>query len=289
MEQSLLSVIVANYNNERYIRECLDSILCQSYDDLEIIISDDCSTDSSPGIIREYVNKYPGKIKAIYSPVNQGVAQTRHDAILNANGDYITTLDSDDYYYEPHKLQKEMELAAYYISKNKDIIAFSNIVLVNDNKTLIGIWGNPENIKEGIIMNQILTRTCMIPRDFVMKKQIYFDVGGYDARFPIYEDWDLKIRLSARFEFYYTGINGTAYRRHGMGLSASPFPKHIKWLKKIFEKNRDLILKSQKKEIEKEFKNFIKTTKSLPPAAKNPFEKVFLDFLKLLLLKRTLS
>lgn len=262
MEKSLLSVIIANYNNEHYIRECLDSVLCQSYNNIEIIISDDCSTDSSPGIIREYINKYPGKIKAIFSPVNRGVAQTRHDAILNAQGYYLTTLDSDDYYYDSHKLQKEIELADHYISRNKNIISFSNIVLVNHDKTLIGTWGNPGNIKEGIILKYILTRTCMIPRDFVMKKQAYFDVGGYDARFPIYEDWDLKIRLAAHFEFYYTGINGTAYRRHGTGLSALPFPKHIKWLKKIFKKNLNLIPKSQKKEIENGFKEFIKTHKN---------------------------
>lgn len=261
MNQTSLSVIVANYNNEQYIAECLDSILSQTYQDLEIIIADDFSTDSSPAIIRDYENKYPGKIKAMFSPVNRGVAQTRHEAILGASGEYITTLDSDDYYYDPQKLAKEMALAAQYVTQKKDIIAFSNIVLVKGDKTLIGVWGSPENIKEGFIMDDILTRSCLIPRDFVMKKQAYFAVGGYDARFPIYEDWDLKIRLAARFEFYFTGINGTAYRRHGAGLSSFPFPQHIKWLKKIFKKNINLVSRPQKKVIAKGFTDFINITK----------------------------
>ncbi|HLP61723.1 MAG TPA: hypothetical protein VK186_22980, partial [Candidatus Deferrimicrobium sp.] len=182
-------------------------------------------------------------------------------AILGANGEYITTLDSDDYYYDPQKLAKEMALAAQYVTQKKDIIAFSNIVLVKGDKTLIGVWGSPENIKEGFIMDDILTRSCLIPRDFVMKKQAYFAVGGYDARFPIYEDWDLKIRLAARFEFYFTGINGTAYRRHGTGLSSFPFPQHIKWLKKIFKKNINLVPRPQKKVIAKGFTDFINITK----------------------------
>ncbi|MCU0287892.1 MAG: glycosyltransferase [Acidobacteria bacterium] len=258
MEPGLLSVIAANYNNEQYIKDCLDSILSQTFQKLEIIVSDDCSTDSSPGIISDYVKKYPGKIKAIFNPTNRGVAQTRHEAILSANGEYITTLDSDDYYYDPQKLMKEIALITGYLSKNKDIIAFSNIVLVNGDKTMIGTWGKPGNIKEGSILEHILARSCMIPRDFIMKKEAYFTVGGYDARFPIYEDWDLKIRLASRFEFYYTGINGTAYRRHGTGLSASPFPQHIIWLKKIFKKNLNLAPKQEKKTITKGFNDFIK-------------------------------
>lgn len=258
MKQALLSVIVANYNNERFIRECLDSILNQDYKDLEIIVHDDCSIDSSQKIMREYEKKYPGKVKTMFSPVNQGVAQTRHKAILDAKGEYITTLDSDDYYYDPQKLQKEMELVRHHKEKNsRDVIAFSNIVLVKGDKTTIQTWGNQENIKEGLILDHIMSRSCMIPRDFVIKKEAYFQVGGYDTHIPIYEDWDLKIRAASKYEFYYTGINGTAYRRHGTGLSASPIPEHIHWLEFIFKKNIHLAPESTKNEICARFSEFI--------------------------------
>jgi glycosyltransferase involved in cell wall biosynthesis len=258
-----LSVIVANYNNALYIRECLDSILTQTYTDFEIIVSDDASTDGSPGIVREYETKYPGIVKGIFSPVNQGVAQNRHEAILQAKAEYIATLDSDDYYYEPRKLEKEMELVSHYKKeKDKDIMAFSNIILVKGDKTLISAWGNPGNIKEGKILYEIITRTCMIPRDFIMKREAYFEVGGYDNRFPIYEDWDLKIRLAAKYEFYYTGINGTAYRRHGTGLSAIPVSRSIGWLKKVFKKNVGLVNKDQKKDAVRAIGGFTKAMKA---------------------------
>jgi glycosyltransferase involved in cell wall biosynthesis len=252
-----ISIIVANYNNRQYLRECLDSILGQTYKSLEIIVADDCSSDDSPQIIREYQTNYPGIIKPIFSPKNRGVALTRHDAVLQASGTYITTLDSDDYLCDTRKLEMEMALIRQHREKNnRDIISYSNIVLVKADKTVIDICGKPKNLKEGNIFYEIITRTCMIPRDFVMKRDAYFEVGGYDYRFDIYEDWDLKIRLAANYEFYYSGINGIAYRRHGTGLSSIPIPKNIKWLKKVFKKNLHLVDKERKKEAVKAVRKF---------------------------------
>ena len=156
-----------------------------------------------------------------------------------------------------------MALISHYKKvKSKDIIAFSNIVLVKGDKNPIKTWGNPENIKQGKIFYEMITRNCMIPRDFIVKKEAYFEVGGFDPRFDIYEDWDLKIRLAKRYEFYYTGINGTAYRRHGTGLSAIPISKNIKWLKKVFRKNLCLIDKTQKKDAVRAIRKFTRAMKT---------------------------
>jgi glycosyltransferase involved in cell wall biosynthesis len=259
----LISVIVANYNNGNYIRDCLDSILNQTYKDIEIIVADDCSTDNSQEIVKEYEKKYPGVIKCIFSPINIGVARTRHEAILQARGEYITTLDSDDYYCNLEKLEKEMGLVLYFKEKkSRDIIAFSNIVLVREDKTIICKQGDTEPIKEGIILDEIITRACMIPRDFVMRKTAYHEIAGYDLSIPIYEDWDLKTRLAAKYEFYYSGISGTAYRRHGAGLSSVPIPIHIKWLKKIFKKNIKLVDQYKKKDIIQAFNQFVKSMRN---------------------------
>ena len=259
----LLSVIVANYNNGSYLRDCLDSILEQTYKNVEIIVSDDASTDNSPEIIREYEAKHPGIVKGIFSTVNRGVSKNRHGAILQVEGEYITTLDSDDYYADPRKLQMEMELIAEHKKRTgRDVITFSNIQLVKADKKLICILGNENNIREGYILEEILTRSCMIPRDYIIKKNDYFEMGGYDHQFPIYEDWDLKIRLAARYEFYYTGIVGTAYRRHGTGLSSLPLSRNIKWMKKVFKKNLPLVGKERKKETVRNIRQIMKTIKA---------------------------
>ena len=256
----ILSVIVANYNSAQFLRECLDSILTQTYTNLEIVISDDASTDSSRDIIKEYEEKYPESVRAIFSSRNRGVAAARHEAILHAEGDYITTLDSDDYYCNNRKLEKEIEITNDFKKKTgRDILAFSNILLVREEKgeTTTRVWGNSDNIKEGFIFADILSRSCMIPRDFILKRSAYFEVGGYDLSIPIYEDWDLKLRLARHYAFHYTGINGTAYRKHGGGLSSAAVPEHNKWLNHIFDKHIPLTEGSERDIISQKFQEFL--------------------------------
>ncbi len=245
-----LSVIVPNYNNERYIKCCVESILQQTYKNLEILIADDCSGDSSPDIIREYEKRYPGVIRGQYHDENRGVSYNRHSAILAARGEYITTLDSDDYYFDVEKLRKEMELVQHYREVHgKDICAFSNIVFVDQDKNVISRWGTKETIREGKILYDIISRQCMIPRDFVMSRRGYFSAGGYDIAIDLYEDWDLKIRLSAAHEFYYTGIDGTAYRMREVGLSSASVDGHLDGMERVFKKNIGLVAPEDRKHL----------------------------------------
>ena len=254
-----LSVIVANYNNEEYLPECLDSVLNQTYQDFEILICDDCSTDHSLSILESYQQLHPSTVRVISNTTNQGVTKTRHLAILQAKGEYITTLDSDDYYYDKQKLEREMQLVFQHKkTTGKDILAFSDIALIKGDRTLIAIMGESKTISEGHIINELMCRSSMIPRDFIIKKDIYFEVGGFDAAIPIYEDWDLKIRLASKYDFYYSNVNGTAYRRHGDGLSSAPVSEHVEWLKKIFDKNLVLIADNDRDYVRGRFRQFLK-------------------------------
>lgn len=257
MTNDIISVIVPNYNNEEYIEECLDSILSQTYSALEIVIIDDASTDSSIEILKRYEELHPN-IKVIYNQINQGVTKNRDIAIQQSSGKYITTLDSDDFYTDQQKLEKEIALIKTFEEKGKtNIIAFSNIVLVNKNGKRL--YPNAKNnIREGDIFVNIFARDCMVPRDFIFTKEQYYVVGGFDLDIPIYEDWDLKLRLAKQNEFYYTGLDGIAYRRHSEGLSAANGSKHIKWLKHIYKKNAKLIEKSDEKYIANSLNTFMK-------------------------------
>ncbi len=236
-----LSVIVPNYNNKKYIIYCLDSILAQSFKDLEIIITDDNSSDGSCEIIESYVNGH-NNIDAIYNKQRLGVALNKHNAIMQARGEYITTLDSDDFYYNPEKLQIEIELIDRYLIKAKnDVLSFSNIVWVDEIGNFIKEVMNSHNTKEGMILYEILSRSCAIPRDFILKKTQYFDVGGFDSSMTIFEDWDIKTRLASKYEYRYTGVAGTAYRQHSAGLSKSGLNVNVKYLRLSFQKNINLL------------------------------------------------
>lgn len=95
MQKPLISIIIPVYNVEKYLRECLDSVLNQTLTNFEAICINDGSTDSSQAILDEYAQK-DNRIKII-SKINGGLSSARNVGINNANGEYITFLDSDDY------------------------------------------------------------------------------------------------------------------------------------------------------------------------------------------------
>lgn len=258
MESKLISIIVANYNNSNYLPECFESIINQTYGDIEIVVVDDCSTDNSRDVIQSYKNTHPDIFSPVILKQNVGVARARHEGILKARGSYIVTLDADDYYEDNHKLEKEKELISYYKKeKNEDIVAFSNILIEHSNGVKINV-ADTSRIMQGRIVNEIMARSCMIPRDFLFLKKMYFDAGGYDFSYSTHEDWDLKIRLSNKYGFYFTGITGTVYRIHGKGLSAMKYKIRTENLMRVFNKNIPLLNDNEKqKEIETMFKHFL--------------------------------
>ncbi|APD05863.1 putative glycosyltransferase [Flavobacteriaceae bacterium UJ101] len=91
----MISVLIANYNNGRYIEECINSILVQTYQDFEIYIVDDCSTDNSVDIINNLLVK-DKRIRYSVNDKNEGIAFTRDRLLKEAKGEYVTFLDSDD-------------------------------------------------------------------------------------------------------------------------------------------------------------------------------------------------
>ncbi len=115
MERGIqISVCCTAYNHEKYIRECLDSIVMQQAEvGFEIIVNDDASTDNTASIIREYEEKYPNLIRAYYQTENQysqyGIKGVLREVFSHARGKYIAFCETDDYWTDPQKIQKQYE------------------------------------------------------------------------------------------------------------------------------------------------------------------------------------
>lgn len=105
------------YNIEQYLRQCLDSVVNQTYTNLEIIIIDDNSTDSTPDIIREYTAK-DSRIKAVFHQSNAGPGSTRNEGLKLATGDYVTLMDHDDW----QDLDKYEKMMANAQEQGTDIV-----------------------------------------------------------------------------------------------------------------------------------------------------------------------
>ena len=130
MYQKLVSIAMCTYNGEKYIEEQIESILNQSYKNLEIIICDDNSTDNTTKLIESYI-KVDSRIKIFRNKQNLGFIKNFEKAISLCNGEYIALSDQDDIW----KLNK-IEL---YLKKIKDnILIYSDLDMIDENGNLIG-------------------------------------------------------------------------------------------------------------------------------------------------------
>ncbi|MFC3932719.1 glycosyltransferase family 2 protein [Streptococcus dentapri] len=106
-----VSIICTNFNKGTWIVDAIESFLAQETTfPFEIILVDDASSDQSPDIMRQYEQNYPDKIRLFFNETNKGIASTWIDICKEAKGQYIARCDGDDYWTDPHKLQKQVEL-----------------------------------------------------------------------------------------------------------------------------------------------------------------------------------
>jgi glycosyltransferase involved in cell wall biosynthesis len=109
-ETTKLSVFMMVYNHEKYIAQALDSVLMQKVDfKYEIVLGEDCSTDSTRKIVVKYAQRYPSKFKLLLHKTNIGVVNNQNEVFKNCTGKYIAVLEGDDYWTDPLKLQKQVD------------------------------------------------------------------------------------------------------------------------------------------------------------------------------------
>lgn len=115
MHEVMVSVIMTTYNHERYIAEAIESVLRQQTSfGVEIVVGEDCSTDRTMAIVRDYERQYPDGIRVVTSAENVGWRRNYRRTIAAARGKYIALLDGDDYFTHRKKLQMQVELLEQY-------------------------------------------------------------------------------------------------------------------------------------------------------------------------------
>lgn len=257
MNDYSLTVIIPNYNKEKYLNKCIESVLNQSLQPDEIIVVDDVSTDNSRTILKELQDKH-AIVRAIFLEQNGGVSNARNVGLMNAETEYVTFLDSDDYYFNKNKLRNEMSLIKDYDKKGIDVISYSAVVRVSDEENIIYMPDlKKEKFLNGKIYYSILAerKAGKEPRDYCVKRNLILNVGAYSYPKNYFEDLDLIIRLSQKAMFVFAKDYGTAYRDTPAGLSKrSPdeFNEAIKSIRNLYInditslKERSLLYREQK-------------------------------------------
>lgn len=196
----LVSVIIPAYNAEPFIRKTIDSVLAQTYDQFEIIVVDDGSSDRTAEIVRE-IAQQDDRI-TLFQQKNAGVAAARNLAISHAQGDYIAPIDADDIWY-PRKLEKQMQVMlnagpevglvyawSVYITEAGDLTTTCQINYLEGAAHIPMLYGN----QLGNASSALIRRVC------------FEAVGGYNSQLRAHgaqgcEDWDLYLRIAEKFEF----------------------------------------------------------------------------------------
>ena len=138
---SLVSIITPSYNSVRYISECVESVLAQTYTSWEMIIVDDCSEDDSKQLITA-LSSNDIRIKTIFLDSNIGAAEARNIALAKAKGEYIAFLDSDDL-WEPHKLERQIS----FMNKNNIVFSYTTYQSISeDGLNVINIIKAPKEM-----------------------------------------------------------------------------------------------------------------------------------------------
>lgn len=152
MNNESVSIITPSYNSARFIAETIESVLAQTYQEWEMIIVDDCSTDDSVEIIEKY-QSMDSRIRLVRLEINSGPAIARNRAIEEARGRYIAFLDSDDIWF-PHKLEKQ----TLFMEEKDAVLSYAGYQKINENGTLRGIVNVPLSVDYKQMLN-----SCYIP------------------------------------------------------------------------------------------------------------------------------
>lgn len=223
MKKNLVSIITPMYNSEKYIGITIESALNQTYKDWEMIIVDDCSSDNSPKIVKEYA-KNDERIKYIKTDSNKGVSNARNIALKMANGQFISFLDSDDIWDED-KLKKQVD----FMKKNKCTISFTAYELIDENNEKLNKIINVPKIVDykTLLKGNILgCLTVMID-----KSKLDFEIKMSGVR---HEDYVLWLSILKKGHIAY-GINEVLaeYRKSSTSLSGNKI-KSAMWTWKIY-------------------------------------------------------
>ncbi len=212
-ENSLVSVIVPAYNHENYIQQCLDSIIAQNYDNIELIVLNDGSKDNTYSKILEYKDKCLTRFKnfQIINKENEGVSKTLNKGIELSKGKFICFIASDDMMIEG-RIKKQVE----YMNLNNSSISCGNSLILNENtkssKSIIN-----EKLKLQYKGNQFynLIINYFISSPTVMiNKSVIEKIGKFDENSKI-EDWPYYVKASRDFKIDFINENLCYYRIHG--------------------------------------------------------------------------
>ena len=234
-----VKIAMVAYNQEKYISQAIESVLMQKTNfSYQLVIGDDCSTDSTTQICALYAEKFPDKITFIYNNQNRGLLENYKQILDNHPAKYIAILEGDDYWTDENKLQLQFDL----LENNPDIglihtdCAFlfeSGKLKKNHHKR------HYKSIKKGNVFYQLLLENYIRPVTVMFRQELYNKYISVDEYIRLgfkMIDYPMWLDTSLHTKFYYLNISTAVYRVHNSSVSHSnQYEKAASFFDSIFE------------------------------------------------------
>lgn len=186
-----ISVVLPTYNRANIIGKSIESVLNQTYQDLELIIVDDCSTDNTEEMVRTFNDE---RIRYHRLDQNCGVSNARNIGVALAENDLVALEDSDDIWF-PTKLERQVQ---YWELHPEFSMIYCPYEMEIDKKLLITPSGLLRDELEGNILRYLLLRNSIGAPTVLFRKKAFMECGGFDPEYRSLEDWDFAIRFAKK-------------------------------------------------------------------------------------------
>lgn len=234
IENPLISVVVITYNSANTILETLESIKSQTYKNIELIISDDCSKDNTVAICKEWINTHRGRFvrtEIVTTEVNTGTSGNLNRAYAKTNSLWIKGIAGDDVL-----MNNCIETNVNYILTHTDTeILFSKVKFIGDeniiNRNLKKFKYGAFNLSQKELLYLLLITNFIPAITLFIRKDVYEDLGKYDESIPLLEDWPFWIKAIKKFKKLSFCNEYTVYYRmseSSISLTSSPSPLFLK-------------------------------------------------------------
>jgi len=186
-----ISVVIPVYNRPDFVKEAIQSVLNQTYQNIELIVVNDGSTDDTIQVLNQFGNK----IKVI-NQQNKGVSAARNSGIENSSGTWIAFLDSDDIWL-PEKLANQIK---FFTNNPDSLICQTEEVWIKNGSRLYPKKKHKK--KSGMIFEHCLPLCIVSPSAVMIHKNLFDKIGTFDESLPACEDYDLWLRVSCKYPIF---------------------------------------------------------------------------------------
>lgn len=221
MIQGRVSAVVASYNHAAFLPRRMDSLMTQTYSNLEILVVDDCSTDDSVDVLRRYESQL--NVTVVARERNGGWISTSNEGLNRSSGEFVIFANCDDD-CDPRMIERLVQEMARHPTAG---IAFCRSLFIDEEDRVIGddfatrerafrVRCSSDTLLTGAEMERFLLHSCVIPNlsAALIRRECLSTLGAFTAAYRVCNDWDLFFRIAAKYDVAYVAEALNRFRQH---------------------------------------------------------------------------